>query len=67
MHATMLAVVLSFGPGSTPMVPPILVYFRGDWDVHWGYGDLTHSLLGWTICQLRSSWVRSRQLLLDGF
>ena len=21
---------------------PILVYFRGDWDVHWGYGLLTH-------------------------
>ena len=27
------------GCGSKPMVgaPPILVYFRGDWDVHWGY------------------------------
>ena len=23
--------------------PPILVYFSGDWDVHWGYGILTHS------------------------
>ena len=22
--------------------PPILVYFSGDWDVHWGYGLLTH-------------------------
>ena len=22
--------------------PPILVYFSGDWDVHWGYGILTH-------------------------
>ena len=22
--------------------PPILVYFSGDWDVHWGYGFLTH-------------------------
>ena len=22
--------------------PPILVYFSGDWDVHWGYGVLTH-------------------------
>ena len=21
---------------------PILVYFSGDWDVHWGYGVLTH-------------------------
>ena len=23
--------------------PPILVDFSGDWDVHWGYGVLTHS------------------------
>ena len=22
--------------------PPISVYFSGDWDVHWGYGLLTH-------------------------
>ena len=22
--------------------PPILVYFGGDWDVHWGHGILTH-------------------------
>ena len=22
--------------------PPILVYFSGDWDVHWEYGVLTH-------------------------
>ena len=28
-----------FGVGA----PPILVYFSGDWDVHWGYGVLTHS------------------------
>ena len=27
-----------FGVG----VPPILVYFSGDWDVHWGYGILIH-------------------------
>ena len=27
-----------FGAGA----PPILVYFSGDWDVHWGYGILTH-------------------------
>ena len=27
-----------FGVGA----PLILVYFRGDWDVHWGYGVLTH-------------------------
>ena len=36
------------GCGSKPMVPfgvgapPILVYSTGDWDVHWGYGTLTH-------------------------
>ena len=27
-----------FGPGA----PPSLVYFSGDWDVHCGYGRLTH-------------------------
>ena len=27
-----------FGVGA----PHILVYFSGDWDVHWGYGILTH-------------------------
>ena len=27
-----------FGIGA----PPILIYFSGDWDVHWGYGVLTH-------------------------
>ena len=27
-----------FGIGA----PPILVYFSWDWDVHWGYGVLTH-------------------------
>ena len=30
-----------FGLGA----PPILVYFSGDWDVHWGYGILTHGHL----------------------
>ena len=30
-----------FGVGA----PPILVYFSGDWDVHWGYGRLTHGHL----------------------
>ena len=29
-----------FGVGA----PPILVYFSGDWDVHWGYGILTHGM-----------------------
>ena len=33
-----------FGRGA----PPILVYFSGDWDVHWGYDlDLDH----WTYCK----------------
>ena len=26
--------------------PPILVYFSGDWDVHWGYKLLTHGQVG---------------------
>ena len=30
-----------FGVGA----PPILVYFSGDWDVHWGYMILTHGHL----------------------
>ena len=31
-----------FGIGT----PPILVIFSGDWDVHWGYGLLTHGHIG---------------------
>ena len=27
-----------FGVGA----PPMFVYFKGLWDVHWGYGSLTH-------------------------
>ena len=34
-----------FGVGA----PPILVYLSGDWDVHWGYGVLTH---GHLTCQI---------------
>ena len=30
-----------FGVGA----PPILVYLSGDWNVHWGYGILTHGHL----------------------
>ena len=33
-----------FGVGA----PPILIYFSGDWDVHWGYGVLTHSRINWS-------------------
>ena len=39
----------AYGCGSKPFwhhfgvgAPPILVCFSGDWDVHWGYGVLTH-------------------------
>ena len=28
------------------VAPPILVYFSGDWDVHWGYALLTHGHMG---------------------
>ena len=31
-----------FGVGA----PLILVYFSGDWDVHWGYRFLTHGHVG---------------------
>ena len=31
-----------FGVGA----PPILVYFSGSWDVHWGYGLLAHGHMG---------------------
>ena len=40
--------------GSKPMgshfgvgAPPIFVYLSGDWDVHWGYGILTHGHISW--------------------
>ena len=40
------------GCGSRPMVPfwgrcttQFRAYFSGDWDVHWGYGILTHGQL----------------------
>ena len=33
-----------FGAGP----PPILVYFGGDWDVHWGYGILTRGQIAAT-------------------
>ena len=31
-----------FGVGA----PPIFVQFSRDWDVHWGYGILTHGHMG---------------------
>ena len=38
-YAADMAVGYHFGVGA----PPILVYFSRDWDVHWGYGILSHS------------------------
>ena len=42
--------------GSKPMgshfgvgAPPMLVYFSGDWDVHWGYGLLTHGQISLSV------------------
>ena len=29
--------------------PLILVYFSGDWDVHWGYRILTHGHIGTSV------------------
>ena len=44
---TVLAMVQNqcyyFGIGA----PPILAYFCGDWDVHWGYEVLTHGHLSY--------------------
>ena len=34
----------------------MLVYFSGDWDVHWGYGILTHG-------QIAGPSIRSRPSL----
>ena len=42
-----------FGAGA----PPIVVYFSGDWDVHWGYGLLTHG-------QMRKRTKRSKAFCL---
>ena len=51
---------MTFGCGSKPMgshfgvgAPPILVYFSGEWDIHWGYGFLTHGHL------IQCSWAQS--------
>ena len=35
-----------FGIGA----PPILVYFSGDWDVHWGYRVLTNGHIIVRLC-----------------
>ena len=53
--------------GSTPMgslfgvgATPILVDFSGDWDVHRGYGVLTHSHVSGTLCSGGGPFRRSR-------
>ena len=39
--------------------PPILVYFSGDWDVHWGYGVLAQCPFAeMNMCQVQSSRTR---------
>ena len=55
-----------FGVGA----PPILVFFSGDWDVHWGNGLLTHDHMGaklWLLLTLslraHSYSARSLQLV----
>ena len=52
-----------FGCGSKPMVPfwgrcttHFKTYFSGDWDVHWGYGSLTHGHLRECAQQGSSHW-----------
>ena len=57
-----LGLLILYGSGSKPMVyhfgvgaSLILVYFSGDWDVHWGYGILTHGHIGFRVRQLWST------------
>ena len=48
LHACFQLALFYIAAGQNPWyhfevgAPPILVYFSGDWDVHWGYGALTH-------------------------
>ena len=52
-----------FGVGA----PPILVYFSGDWDVHWGYGILTHGHIRWTLGKTWScTWALELHMLHIG-
>ena len=44
--------ICHFGVGA----PPILVYFGGDWDVHWEYGVLTHGQIAVDIRLLLETW-----------
>ena len=42
----------------------MLVYFSGDWDVHWGYGGMTHGHFGrcptwpWSVMVVRGATLR---------
>ena len=50
-----------FGVGA----PPILVYFSGDWDVHWGDGLLTHGQMSVIFCfAWDSSVTPSRRFII---
>ena len=42
-----------FGIGASP----ISVYFSRDWDVHWGYGVLTHAHVISSSCQTGINWL----------
>ena len=62
-HPKFTPFVVVYGCGSKPMVlgaPPILGYFSGDWDVHWGHGMLTHATSArQTLQPWFGLWVRS--------
>ena len=44
--------------------PPILVYSSGDWDVHWGYGFLTHGHIPVRLPYLQIVGLRESEALL---
>ena len=50
-----------FGVGA----PPILVYFSGDWDVHRGYGILTHIYIYIYVLTPLSRWGPSAHAAQD--
>ena len=56
------------GCGSKPMgshfgvgALPILVYFSGDWHVHWGYGILTHGYKCFCFCTPPLTMIRTKK------
>ena len=56
--------VKTIGTSFGVAAPPILVYFSGDWDVHWGYRILTHGQIGLHPSQLRCGFCPSLTLPL---